>query len=145
MPAHCRLKQRERERERERERQRRGGEGKEGEGGREERREVIFPGIKEMLIKGNMSFSDSGQPTYGDYDYQFVGTISSKYICSICSKILHDPHLTSCCGQHFCASCLTNWLGTQQGRKTCPHCRQENFVHIASKAMIREVNELKIC
>ena len=81
----------------------------------------------------------------GGYEYEFVDNVLKKYNCSICTKVLHDAHLTVCCGQHFCASCLTHWLGTQQRRKTCPHCRQEDFQHMANKAMIREVNELKIC
>ena len=72
-----------------------------------------------------------------------MDTIPSKYTCSICSKILCDAHLTGCCGQHFCASCLIHWLGTQQGRKTCPHCQQKDFQHIPNKERIREVNELK--
>ena len=82
--------------------------------------------------------------SYGGYDYQFVDTVPSKYICSICSKVLREAHLTACCGQHFCASCLTHWLGTLQGRKTCPHCREKNFQHIPNKAMIREVNQFNI-
>ena len=86
----------------------------------------------------------SDQPAYGGYDYIFVGAIPSKYTCSICTRVLRDAHLTVCCGQHFCDSCLTHWLGTQQGRKTCPHCRQEDFQHVPNKERIREVNELKI-
>ena len=72
-----------------------------------------------------------------------MDTVPNRYICSICIKVLRDAHLTACCGQHFCASCLTHWLGTQQGRKRCPHCGQENFQHIMNKERIREVNELK--
>ena len=92
-----------------------------------------------------MSLPDSDQVTHGGYDYKIVGTTESDYICSICTKVLRDAHLTGCCGQHFCASCLTHWLGTQQGKKTCPHCRQEDFQHIVNKAIIHKVNELKIC
>ena len=92
-----------------------------------------------------MSLPGSDQVTHGGYDYKIVGTTESDYICSICTKVLRDAHLTACCGQHFCASCLTHWLGTQQGKKTCPHCRQEDFQHIVNKAIIRKVNELKIC
>ena len=70
--------------------------------------------------------------------------IPNKYICSICAKVLRDAHLTVCCGQHFCASCLTHWLDTELWWRACPHCRQENLQHVPNKAMIREVNELKI-
>ena len=97
------------------------------------------------MIAQHILFSPSSdQSAYGGYDYKFVGAIRSKYTCPICTKVLRDAHLTACCGQHFCASCLTHWLGTQQRRKTCPHCRQEDFQHIPNKERIREVNELKI-
>ena len=86
----------------------------------------------------------SDQPTYGGYDYKFVDTTPSDYICSICMKVLRDTHLTACCGQHFCASCLTHWLSTRQRRKTCPHCRQKDFHHITDKKVIRKVKEFKI-
>ena len=75
-----------------------------------------------------MSLADSDQATHGGYDYKVVGTTESDYICSICTKVLRDAHLSPCCGQHFCASCLTHWLGTQQRRKTCPHCQQEDHL-----------------
>ena len=94
------------------------------------------------MVLSFLLFSD--QPTYGGYDYQFVGTTPSDYTCPICTKVVRDAHLTVCCGQYFCASCLTHWLGTQQGRKTCPHCRQEDFQHVPNKAIVRKVNELKI-
>ena len=80
----------------------------------------------------------------GGHDYDLVDSLSSRYLCPICAKVLRDAHLTVCCGQHFCASCLTHWLGTQQRRKTCPHCRKTNFQHVPNKEKIREVNELKI-
>ena len=106
---------------------------------------ILVHFIVQAMIAQHILFSPSSdQPAYGGYDYKFVGAIPSKYVCSICTKVLRDAHLTACCGQHFCASCLTHWLGTQQGRKTCPHCRQEDFQHIPNKAMIREVNEFKI-
>ena len=55
-----------------------------------------------------------------------------------------EPHLTVCCGQHFCESCLKNWF-KKQGKKSCPHCREEkDFTHVPNKERKREINELKI-
>ena len=88
--------------------------------------------------------SEDTKPSYGGYDYNFVGKTHEKYSCSICTKVLRDAHLTVCCGQHYCASCLTHWTDTQRGRKTCPQCQEEDFQHVPNKAIIREVNELKI-
>ena len=56
-------------------------------------------------------------------------------------KVLRDARLTECCGQHYCDSCLTQWL---QKQKTCPHCRKEDFQSILNKEKIREINELRI-
>ena len=91
-----------------------------------------------------LPFYRGKKPSYGGYDYKFVGKTPEKYICSICTKAFRDAHLAVCCGQHFCASCLTHWTETQRGRKTCPQCRQEDFQHVLNKAIIREVNELNI-
>ena len=88
--------------------------------------------------------SEDTKPSYGGYDYKFVGKTPKRYICSICSKVLRDAHLAVCCGQYFCASCLTHWADTQREKTTCPQCRKEDFQHVLNKAIIREVNELKI-
>ena len=79
---------------------------------------------------------------YGGYEYEFVDEAPEKLICNICTKVQRDPHLTSCCGQHFCGSCLENWFKRQQ--KSCPHCRERYFNHFLNKAIKREINELKI-
>ena len=64
-----------------------------------------------------------------------------RFQCSICTKVLRDARLTECCGQHFCDSCLTNWLKRQ---KTCPHCRKLRFQSMINKEKIREINDLRI-
>ena len=56
-------------------------------------------------------------------------------------KVLRDPRLTECCGQHYCDSCLKKWL---EKNKTCPHCRKKDFQNILDKAMIREIKEFKV-
>ena len=59
--------------------------------------------------------------------------------------VLRDPHLTICCGQHYCASCLTEWDGASADDKNvCLHCRSREFSHILDKCVERKVKELKL-
>ena len=82
---------------------------------------------------------------YGGYDCEFVGAVSDRLNCNVCTKVLRDPHLAVCCGQHFCESCLNKWF-TRQGKESCPHCRAEGreFNHVIHKGLRSEVNQLKI-
>ena len=82
------------------------------------------------------------QAQYGGYDFTFTKPIPEKLHCNICTKVLRDPHLTVCCGQHFCESCLKHWFKKQ--KTTCPHCREENFNHFLNKALKREIDDLEI-
>ena len=81
---------------------------------------------------------------YGGYDYDFVEEVPEELVCStICTKVLRDPHLTACCGQHFCNSCLEHWF-KRQGKQVCPHCRKERFSHILDKPIKRRIDQLKV-
>ena len=81
---------------------------------------------------------------YGGYEYHFVEKAPKKFVCSICTKVARDPHLTVCCGQHFCESCLEKRF-KRKGKKSCPHCREKkDFIHVPNKERKREINELKI-
>ena len=83
------------------------------------------------------------KPVYGGYDCHFVDKVSDRFICQICTKILRDPHLAVCCGQHFCKSCLKKWF-IRQGKESCPHCRAEGegFNHVINKGVRSEINQL---
>ena len=89
---------------------------------------------------------DQSRSDSGGYEYDFLDTIPPKYNCNICLKVLRDAQLTVCCGQHYCDTCLKEWLNskTQEGKNTCPHCREENFQSFPNKEKIREINEFKI-
>ena len=82
---------------------------------------------------------------YGGYDYSFVDRDLDKYTCNICKKILKDPQLTGCCGQHYCESCLNYWFTTNH-RRSCPHCRTERpeFQYFLNKSVKREIDSLRI-
>lgn len=53
------------------------------------------------------------------------------------------PHLTDCCGQHYCQYCLSRWTKTPNGH-SCPYCRDKNFNHMHDKHFDRSIKELKI-
>ena len=81
------------------------------------------------------------QAVYGGHDQEFVCKVADRFICQVCTKVLREPHLAVCCGQHFCESCLNEWFDRQQ---SCPHCRAEGFHHVINKGLRSEINELKI-
>lgn len=81
---------------------------------------------------------------HGGYDYDFVGNIPDRCRCCLCRKVLCNPHLTGCCGSHFCHSCFTYYQATQKGKKICPGCGEEDFQSLLDKSVIKEVNKLEI-
>ena len=83
---------------------------------------------------------------HGGHDFDFVGEVADRYNCQICTKVIREPHLAVCCGQHFCESCLNKWFARQRGKQSCPHCRAEGeaFNHVINKGLRSEVNQLKI-
>lgn len=77
----------------------------------------------------------------GGHEYQFVGEPSNELRCSVCLCVFRDPHLTSCCGNHFCESCIHP---IKRKSNTCPLCQQINFNSMLDKSLCRKVNELII-
>ena len=65
------------------------------------------------------------------------------YQCMICAKVLNEPHLTDCCGQHFCQACLEQWF-KKQTKKICPHCRSETLTHISYIPLKRKIDDLDV-
>lgn len=92
-----------------------------------------------------MAEGPSEQHRYGGHDHEFVDEVADCYNCQICTKVIRDPHLAVCCGQHFCESCLNKWF-TRQGKESCPHCRTkgEEFNHVINKGLRSEINQLKV-
>ena len=77
----------------------------------------------------------------GGYDYEFIDPPPNSLECSICLLTLCDPHVISCCGNHFCHTCI----GRIQGDgKPCPLCNEPNFTTFLHKGVKREVNALMI-
>lgn len=61
--------------------------------------------------------------------------------CSICLDVLNEPHLTQCCGHHFCLSCLN---AVKKERKPCPLCKDPHIKAVLNKGLKRTINGLKV-
>jgi hypothetical protein len=40
------------------------------------------------------------------FEYDFVESPPEDLTCSICMKVLCEPHMVNCCAQQFCGHCL---------------------------------------
>ena len=82
--------------------------------------------------------------SYGGYTYYFAESVGPELCCTLCTEVLKEPHLTSCCGQHYCSSCLKEWLDHNSENHSCPICRETEFTHILDKSVDRKVKTLKV-
>ena len=80
---------------------------------------------------------------YGGYKFCFVGEddIHSDLKCPICLLVLRSPHLTDCCGDHFCESCITR---IKTSNESCPKCRETSFNTMINKKVDRQTRLLPI-
>lgn len=74
------------------------------------------------------------------HDVEFVEPPPKEFECPICMLVLRDPHLTSCCGYLFCATCINR---IKKQKKRCPLCNEE-FTTFLDKGRQRRVNELMV-
>lgn len=70
-------------------------------------------------------------------------TLPSKYTCIICTSVQREPTIVSCCGQHFCSSCLQKCFAARQ-RRRCPHCLSEEIQYFVNKQQEREILGLEV-
>ncbi len=63
---------------------------------------------EEITVSDNWCSEEIPVPSneYSLYGNMFVDPLPEKYICGICKNLLSQPHVTECCGQHFCEECL---------------------------------------
>ena len=76
----------------------------------------------------------------------FVNEPDSALICPVCTHVLREPELTGCCGNHFCASCLKEWVdvATSGPDGSCPLCREKKFTTFRDKKTERAIFELQV-
>lgn len=76
------------------------------------------------------------------YECRFVAPVKD-FECPLCLHVTRDPNLTSCCGQHFCQSCI-NQILTEPKPCACPFCKERNFSVFLDKKQRRRIAELQV-
>lgn len=74
-------------------------------------------------------------------DLSFVDHPPEDLTCPICLHVHREPVLTSCCGNHFCLSCVEQ---VRHEQRPCPLCNAKNFTTMLDKYFARKVNELQV-
>ena len=77
------------------------------------------------------------------YLWHFIESPSEDDFCYLCKKILKEPMLTECCGNHLCRACAEPSIASKKLLQ-CPSCEQYSVMCILDKAKWRHVLELKI-
>lgn len=73
----------------------------------------------------------------GGYTCDFVDEALEDYHCLICQHVARDPHITSCCGEHHCQSCITS-------KAFCPHCSAQDFTTMLNVKYQQKITALKV-
>lgn len=73
-------------------------------------------------------------------EYDFVEPLSEDFICRVCLQLLQQPQLTTCCGQHYCKSCLDR---VRSAKQPCPLCKQ-GFDAVIDKSVERRIKSLLV-
>lgn len=88
-----------------------------------------------------MSTTQTGKMNRGGFDYTFIKPPPKRLECPVCLLVLKEPHVSSCCGNHFCRACIQR---IQIDTKPCPLCQDTDFSVMLHKGVMREVNSLEI-
>ena len=74
-------------------------------------------------------------------DCEFVEQSLKDVDCPICFKLVWNPFLTACCGNHLCEACVK---ATKEKSNQCPFCNEEPISGITDKKFQRQINELQV-
>lgn len=90
----------------------------------------------------NPKLSENGaESESGGLDLSFIKAPPDDLVCSICLSVHRDPVLTSCCGNHFCFSCVEQ---VRLEQRPCPLCGVQPFTTMLDKYFVRKVKELEV-
>ena len=77
----------------------------------------------------------------GGYICEFLDSAKEEFHCHLCLHVAKDPHMTSCCGEHFCQTCLTPFLHQKQ---PCPKCSTEDFTSMLNVKYKQQILKLQV-
>ena len=68
--------------------------------------------------------------------------VSDDLLCGGCQRVAREPHITDCCGGHFCKACIHR---PKEDRQPCPSCAQAQFTNFLDKGMHKRFLALQVC
>ena len=74
-------------------------------------------------------------------DYPFVKEPPEELFCPVTFKLLLQPHLTSCCGQHVSQDAVKR---IKKEGKGCPLCNSKEWFTMMNKHFLRQVTHLPV-
>ncbi len=85
--------------------------------------------------------SDTSPSVINGYTCKFKDTVPEYCFCQRCRHVARDPHLTSCCGDHFCKDCISPYL---KEKKPCPSCGEVDFNVFPNKRENKKILSLEV-
>ena len=80
-------------------------------------------------------------PPFPQDEFDFVERPSQDFFCPVFFKLLLEPQLTSCCGNHLSLEVVTR---LRREGKSCPVCNGEQWSAMLDKYHRRKVNEVRV-
>ena len=77
----------------------------------------------------------------GGYQCKFIDELPDDLLCKSCRHVARQPHLTTCCGEQFCHTCIVPIL---QDKKPCPSCKEDTFTAFMNKRDHRKILALRV-
>ena len=72
----------------------------------------------------------------------FLEPLPDKLQCPVCLRnVQKNPHLTRCCGNHFCQTCIES---VQERGHACPLCKSNRIEIFPNLQQKRDINQLRV-
>ena len=83
-------------------------------------------------------------------EYQFVEAIPDKFKCWHCKELLQEPHVTECCGHHFCQECIEKSakktpISNDSYSARISHCNTSLHMRMMRHTSARQPQPQQIC
>ena len=76
------------------------------------------------------------------YKCEFVRPYTEDFVCKICKYVARECSLTTCCGETFCQSCISQVL---EDKNPCPSCKEDRFATFQNPKYQRRILALEVC
>ena len=84
----------------------------------------------------------SNKTSAGGYKCEFVQPYTEDFVCKICKYVAREFSLTTCCGETFCQSCISQVL---EDKNPCPSCKEDRFATFQNPKYQRRILALEVC